>query len=752
MPRWIQRRRFLQLAGATLGTLGLSQVDLHRQAQRYHRALAQPTRRKLALLVGINDYPGAIPSLRGCLTDVELQYYLLVHRYGFNPQDIVIVSDRTLSLPGQPILAPPTRQQILDAFETHLIQQAQENDVVVFHYSGHGSFVQEEDGISEFGNMNGTIVPYDARLEGGDRVDDIMGKTLFLLSLALPTDYVTLVLDSCHSGGGVRGTARIRALDTPNARPSERELAYQQQWMERLNLDAATLRSLRQQGIARGVALGSAQISQLATDAAFDGFHAGAFTYLLTRYLWQMPAPQPLANAFVTIARNTRDVANTSGMAQDPVYATATDRDWDTQPVYLLSPTSAPAEAVVRSIEGDQVSFWLGGLAVHSLASQQAVFSLVDAQGNPTGEVLQTERTGLVGRGTLQGTTRQRPQQGQLMREQIRGVPTQLTLRVGVAPSLGAQETELLAKLAEIPRIAAVRVTSDTPVDYLLGQGGDLAPAPGHQGAIAAAPTSLGLLTPVLTPVPETFGPASESAPEAITRLRPRLKMLLAGKMLSTLINGSSSPLRVNIAVQAVGASVPLVSLGNGSVTGGGAAIPTVASPPPLVAGTEIQVQVQNQDVQDLYMALLSIASTGEMAILHPVGWDAPEAAARLPAGQTQRVPDPDGAGDRFRFVVQGPAGFFELLVLVSAVPLRDTLRSLQTIARNRGTRSGNPLAFAEGTRSRDEGEDAPVDVVDALLRDLDQGSRGAIAAVPTQQRIDAQRLAAYTFVLEVTD
>ncbi|NES80905.1 MAG: caspase family protein [Moorea sp. SIO2B7] len=88
-----KRRQFLQFAGSTLAAIGLSQLDLIRQANQYNRVVAQNTRGKLALLVGINNYPIGISSLRGCLNDVQMQYELLVHRYGFNPKDIRIVTD-----------------------------------------------------------------------------------------------------------------------------------------------------------------------------------------------------------------------------------------------------------------------------------------------------------------------------------------------------------------------------------------------------------------------------------------------------------------------------------------------------------------------------------------------------------------------------------------------------------------------------------------------------------------------------------
>jgi len=764
----IRRRHFIPLLGATLTTLGWSHLGIHQQARQYNRVLAQSTPRKLALLVGINDYPAGFSTLRGCLTDVEMQYELLVNRYGFNPRDILVVSDLALSLPGQTIIAPPTRANILEAFESHLIDQARPDDVVIFHYSGHGSYVQDLNGISESNGLNGTIVPTDARVAAAPQsgnaasvpanaeVDDIMGKTLFLLSLALQTEYVTIVLDSCHSGGGIRGNTVIRAIEAAGARPSDRELAYQTGWIERLKLTPEAVQSRRQQGIAKGVALGSAQIDQLAVEVPFEGFHAGAFTYLLTRYLWQLPSHQPLSDTFVNISRSTRDVANTSGILQDPVYATSPDRDWTDSPPYLLSPLRSPAEAVLRGTEGDRVSFWLGGLSTGSLSAQQVIFNVIDDREQPIAEVVQTGRQGLLGRGRIL-STRQALQAGLLLREHIREIPPQLSLRVGVTADM-AESMVALSQLNDLSRIEGVTVSPNQRVDYLLArltETGQQQPRQ-RQAAIAAPLNSIGLFTPALTPVPETFGETDESVQAAIARLRPRLKMLLAGKMLAALVNGDTSALNVEITILKVADQTPIVALGSRSAYEAGQTGTVISSAATLVAGTEIQVQIQNHEAQALFASILSIASTGEMAILHPVNWDAPEDASRIGASQTLRVPDLSAEFNRFRFVPEGPAGFFELIVIVSADPIRGALRSLQTIARGRGTRSGNPLAFVEGARSADESEDAPVTVVDSLLVDLDQGTRGlGVVGEPSSneaRRVAAQRLAAFSVVVEVVD
>ncbi len=147
MPK-LSRRHFLQAAGATLVTAGLPQTQL----LRHQKVLAQSTRRKLAVIIGINNYTD-IP-LYGCVNDAILQRQLLIHRFGFNPQDVVMLLDKDA-----------TRQGILDAVEEHLIKQAKPGDVAVVHFSGHGSLVRDPDPIYTDPNtgegLAGTLVPID---------------------------------------------------------------------------------------------------------------------------------------------------------------------------------------------------------------------------------------------------------------------------------------------------------------------------------------------------------------------------------------------------------------------------------------------------------------------------------------------------------------------------------------------------------------------------------------------------------------
>ena len=741
----IKRRQFLQFSGSTLAAIGLSQLDFKRQGDSYAKVLAQNTNRKLALLVGVNRYPEGIPSLQGCLTDVEMQRELLIYRYGFNPSDVLTVTDNTE--------IKPTRAGILEAFEEHLINQAKPGDLVVFHYSGHGSQVIDPDPIPEFGEVNGTIVAYDARSElanDSNEVGDIMGKTLFLLMYALPTNNITVVLDSCHSGGGTRGNYRFRAipsrLGSNKAKPSELELTYQEQWLSRLKLSQDKLSELRRKGIAKGVALGSAQANQLATDAPFDDFHAGAFTYQLTRYLWQQPRSQSLGSVFVNLARSTHDIAESVGLLQEPIYEVQPGSNFEEQPVYLIESNTPAVEAVVQKVDGKEVEFWLGGIASQSLEAFQegAIFNLVDINGEVKGEIEQTSRVGLVGYGTVKEGN---PETGMFLREQVRGIPADLKLRLGLDPSLGVELEEAKSALQSVKRVETVVVNQQSTVDYLLGRMTEEAVTQASQrGTINPPPFgSIGLFTSGLTPVEDSFARVGESIDIVVKRLRPRLKMLLANRILSLLANGNSSTLKVEATVQPVGDRGIVSNFGSrGLSETDWQSQPISTNLRQLNAGSEIQLNIANQEDRDLYIGVLVISSNGDIVVLHPANWNAPEEAARVASRTVMAVPKKTvNFEDNFRFVVQGPSGFFELLILASTKPLSNAFKGLQQIARGRGVRSGDPLAL---------NEDEPVNVMDALLGDLNQNSRTGISVEKGRQAVDTSQLAALSTIIEVVE
>ena len=125
----MKRRRFLQQISGLLAALGVAETEWLSLGNPYYQALAQPNQRKLALLIGINQYPQS-PALGGCVTDVELQTELLINRCGFAASDILTLTDEQAS-----------RKFIENAFLDHLGKQAKPGDVVIFHFSGYGTRV-----------------------------------------------------------------------------------------------------------------------------------------------------------------------------------------------------------------------------------------------------------------------------------------------------------------------------------------------------------------------------------------------------------------------------------------------------------------------------------------------------------------------------------------------------------------------------------------------------------------------------------
>jgi thermitase len=160
--------------------------------------------RNLALLIGIDDYIN-VRDLHGAVNDVDRVKTVLTGRFGFEPGNVTVLRN-----------AQATRAAMLAAFET-LIKQAQANDVVYVHYSGHGSrrlddSNDEEDGWDE------TIVPHDSREPGiFDITDDEMNG--IMTRLAAKTRNVTLILDSCYSGSATRGGADVRRVPDDERQP-----------------------------------------------------------------------------------------------------------------------------------------------------------------------------------------------------------------------------------------------------------------------------------------------------------------------------------------------------------------------------------------------------------------------------------------------------------------------------------------------------------------------------------------------------
>jgi uncharacterized caspase-like protein len=222
---------------------------------------------KYALLVGIDNYKYSdrISSLTGSLNDVEDIRAVLVGKFQFQPENILVLKD-----------TQATHAAIINAIQAHLIAKAHAGDIVIFHYSGHGSQMKDVTGKMISG-LDETIVPYDSR-DPGNKVFDISGAELhpLLVQLASKTKNLTFILDSCHSGTLVRG-ARVRGIPADTRTPPP--------------LPPGTLSGTRGVGATEGspepkfAFISAASSRESAFEYFAEGKSHGALTYFLTRQM-----------------------------------------------------------------------------------------------------------------------------------------------------------------------------------------------------------------------------------------------------------------------------------------------------------------------------------------------------------------------------------------------------------------------------------------------------------------------------------
>ena len=147
---------------------------------------------KKALLVGINRYPDPRNELKGCVNDVRQMAETLKSRYGF-PGDgnLRILTD-----------ARATTKAILDGL-AWLTAGASPGDSLVFHYSGHGSQVPDKNGDETTDRLDEILCPYDLDWDHPLTDDDLAAACADVPQGAL----LTVILDCCHSGTGLRDFA-----------------------------------------------------------------------------------------------------------------------------------------------------------------------------------------------------------------------------------------------------------------------------------------------------------------------------------------------------------------------------------------------------------------------------------------------------------------------------------------------------------------------------------------------------------------
>ncbi|MEJ6483805.1 caspase family protein [Nostoc punctiforme UO1] len=766
----IKRRQLLQSLGASLTVLGINQLGMQQAALHYGKVLAQDTRRKRALLVGINDYPGRSAQdlktqglwyqLKGAVNDVDLQRELLIHRFGFHPDDVLVLTDRQA-----------TRQNILDKFEHYLIEWVRSvDDVVVFHYSGHGSNVIDPNQVFT-DNLNGTIVPFDADLpdgypQKGGEVNDITAGTIFLLREALgrKTKNVTFILDSCYSGGGVRGNLIIRSRPghvelrgddrITRLAASQEELAYQQRWLTDLKLSQEEWIARRRKNIINGAAIFAAQRNQEAADAAFArDVHAGVFTYSLTRQLWQQASNQTMGKVVVAAAAKTEQFLKTiqNSRGQKPDIEVKSGSNDDRQPMYFAPMQKPAAEAVITEIIGKTVKLLLTGAEPQVLEAlgKGAIFTVVDDRGQAQGTVKIESRDRLNATGLLQTKSVVKIAPGTALQEQIRAIPTNLKLRIGLDKSLNSEAAK--QALRSLPRIEVVTLL-EQEVHYILGkmlphyrqEFEKRAIAYGGRFAIADLPpvNSIGLLSVGFEPIPGSFGAKDESINEAVNRLQTKFKLLLAARLIKLTLNTSSS--RLNIVASLASANTQSLLAESFTVRGGKSLSPriqpTVKSQTQSIAQIEVdkpvQIFVENRESRDLHIGVLIFSPDGDIDILFPLSEG--KNAALVSAGEKLQIPSEAEMKTGAKLSFGKPLGIVEVLIVASTAPIDKALKPLQALI----------IEQRSEKRTVNEVAQKAEDAIASLLDELAGGSRGETKT--NIRQFDVQQMAALSITFEI--
>ncbi|WP_414564521.1 MULTISPECIES: caspase family protein [unclassified Anabaena] len=680
----MKRRTFLQRIGSILAVLGVTEAEWLTLSDRYSQALAQPSTRKLALLIGVNQYQRS-PSLSGCLTDVELQKELLIHRFGFQSSDILTLTNEQA-----------TRKSIEAAFLAHLTQQAKADDVVVFHFSGYGTRIKSGKFVDTV--QNALVTAHDRQQPQNEEIVNtnyLLVETLELLGRSLPTEHVIAVLDTSYHVPKTPQPPgwRIRARqELAEAHLATAELELLQQ-LKSKNTAANT-----------GIMLSAtSDPQQLAREVLFSGFSAGLFTYALTQYLWETTSATTIQFSLSHVG----SLMYKLGSQQQPGLISGSKNQQGTVSIQNLLPDpQVGAEGVITAIEDDgkTADLWLGGIPPQVLEYYGANSRITLLTGE---QLTLRSRAGLTAKAQISRVKPETPLQvGQLFWEKVRVLPRNLNLTVAL--DTGLERIERVDATSAFSGVAHIStfMAGEQPADCIFGK-------------LQETPSRYGLFTPGGELIPNTVGEAGEAVKLAVQRLLPQLPTLLAAKLWRLTENEGSSRLPVKATLEIVnGLSSRVVMQRETKRTLNGekstSKLPlTALSNPTVPIGSKMQYKLQNKSDIPIYLMLLGLKNHRSAIAFYP--WTSPEESTSadykpvfqqviIAPGQTVILPKSFIASE---WMIPGPAYECEHQMILSIAPFKETLKSLET--------SKYPI-----TDQRPFGALVnPLEIAQALLQDL---------------------------------
>ena len=732
----LSRRALFRKTGAAIAALGLAEAAVNlsvgNRANAYAQSLTGQSKggRKLALLIGVDTYPRSVlaadsinanqPKLQGCATDVALQRELLVHRFGFLPADIVCLTNEQA-----------TRAGIYKAFVEHLYDQAESGDVVVVHFSGYGArgrFTDADDANNA--SLNGSevlrsLVPINGFFPQADSLatNDILEIELKSLLKLLKTKQITTVIDAgfvdlpVPLSGGLRSRARATVAESraPSAFPL-----------------LADKRLAKESDPFPGTLLRGADLNDAVLERPWDGFSAGAFTYVLTQYLWSVPevitTEQALGRSQETLMRwggsnQQPDGTGSAAKPEKPVYNAA-----------LLE--SSRGSGVIQSVDGggQRATLWLGGLPPRVL-EYMGPESTMTCGGRRL--KIQSHNQLLAQARLVDSADSGAPLHvGQGVQESVRVLPKNTSLVVALDSRL--ERIERVDATSALSALAFVKSTSgtDLPADCLLGK--PITPSAGvligskrltglAQGETefknpmkTAEQLGYGLFSLTRSLIPDTLAQQDEAINPAIARLAPKLRALLALKMLRLSENRAVSQLPVRAVMEMVAPEEKLLVArqtirlwemrsGGKRLAKSDEGMPT----PQVPIGSRVRYRLFNESDRPLYYTLITVNPRERLSAFCPSmegssgeggggNSDGMEMSAIAP-GSSVVIPSPD-----LDWAVDSSAGPVETYVVCSVKPLKRTFEALL-------------VADPGGSGQRISPLPEPLTVMEALLSDISQ-------------------------------
>ncbi|NET38605.1 MAG: caspase family protein [Cyanothece sp. SIO1E1] len=695
---FFHRRNFLKTFGATfLASTSIGKI-VKANSLSFPDFLASSniSSRKLALLIGINQYESEnIPNLRGCVNDVELQRQLLIHRFGFNDADIFQIKD-----------VEATRENILTAFEEHLIQQAFPEDIVVIHFSGHSEKVFTSEG------QEVSWMATDAEVSSKDNQRGfIMWRTIHLLLEALRTEKVTTVVDTAFAGGinvspsneQSRSLSKKNLFGTDDLKPSEEELQYQAIWLERLSITLSDFLKVRLNERPKGMILAAARVNQLASELSFQDFLVGAFTYSLTQYLWRNSGTFKEILGVVNVITGTR--ARERGIKQGPVYI----GNFEQEDFYFIDVVSPVADAVVLSTLDNLGEVWLGGLDLSTLQDSLSnpSFDVLTKDGDRIIGIAQlTNRNGLTGIVTYSGEILP----GALLLQTDISILEPI-LFIGVSQNLedSGNPSMVLDRLSSTGFIQPIGSSSiASPVDYQLSYFTPRIKAPLAEEGLSKLPelNSIGLLLgKSFDPILSSFGQSNEKFEEAADRLEITFAKLLISKVLRKILNFHQTPISIVAELlEEADASSPVARETSIRIRGGGISANTSENTKenqyqskqarakatisvvnlnhrrgtPIELNDEFYFQIENLENETIYISILSVQDDGDFILIAPNSLSGSAGSFSVKPGASENIPDP--FKDNYQ-IIADREGFVDIFVLSSFSPLDSFIDILQRLS-----------------------------------------------------------------------